>query len=297
MNKLTGLLLCMLLWAGTAQGLGFENGGKYDAARHSLFMLGTFPDEPVLNDAFFLAQYADQLRGIGWQTSHPIKKVALVTPQHFLTATHFKTIETAWEQGIGSITFLDASGNTQTFTISNITSIYKDISIGTLDTPIPDELGIRPFPVASIEGDGPKGREVFYVGNAPSGNLRTIAIGRTGFHKTIDHPASDGLAALRSDEVSSEYSQDRVYGVTGDSGSPSFFLENGELILLGHHYFPRLDPILSLQAEAVNNHISNTGYSLNIRNEPPSGCGSGAMQGAFMTLAIVCWRRNHRENA
>lgn len=289
MDKLIGLLLCVLLWAGAAQGLGFENGGKYDSARHSRFVLGTFPEQPIPNDAFFLAQYEDQLRGIGWQTSFPTRKVALITPQHFLTATHYKAI--------GSITFLDASGSTQTFAVSNITSIYKDISIGTLETPIPDELGIRPFPVASVNGDGPKGREVFYVGNAPSGNLRTIAIGRTGFYKIIDHPASDGLAVLRSDEVPSEYSQDRVYGVTGDSGSPSFFLENGELLLLGHHYFPRQDPVLSLQAEAVNKHIASTGYSLELRNEPPSGCGSGAMQGAFMTLAIVCWRRNHRENS
>jgi hypothetical protein len=267
--------------------LGFENGGKYDSARHSLFMLGTFPEQPVLNDDFFLSQYADQLRGIGWQTGHPVKKVALITPQHFLTATHYKAI--------GSITFLDASGNTQTFAVSNITSIYKDISIGTLETPVPDELGIRPFPVASVGGNGPEGREVFYVGNAPSGNLRTIAIGRTGFYKVVDHSASDGMAVLRSDEVSSEYSQDRVYGVTGDSGSPSFFLENGELVLLGHHYFPRLDPILGLQAEAVNNHIASTGYSLDIRNETPSGCGSGAMQGAFMTLVIVCWHQNHKK--
>ncbi len=289
MNKLTGLLLCMLLWAGTAQGLGFENGGKYDAARHSLFMLGTFPEEPVLNDAFFLAQYADQLRGIGWQTGHPVKKVALITPQHFLTATHYKatsSLERAY------ITFLDASGNTQTFAVSNITTVYKDISIGTLETPIPDELGIRPFPVASVNGDGPKGREVFYVGNAPSGNLRTIAIGRTGFHDS-----RNGMAELDSSRVSSEFSKDRVYGITGDSGSPSFFIENGELILLGHHYTARQDPILSLQAEAVNNHMSDTGYSLDIRDEPPSGCGSGAMQGAFMTLAIVCWRRNRKENA
>ena len=281
MRKLIGLLFVLLLWAGAAQGLGFEYGGKYNAGRHSLFMLGTFPQQPVLNDDFFLSQYSDQLRGIGWQTDHPVKKVALITPQHFLTATHLRAIN--------SITFLDASGNMQTFAISNITKIHLDISIGTLEVPVPADLGIRPFPVAYVKGNGPIGREVFYVGNAPSGNLRTIAIGRTGFHDS-----RNGMAELDSSRVSSEYSQDRVYGVTGDSGSPSFFLENGELILLGHHYTARQDSILSLQAEAVNNHISGTGYSLDLRDEPPSGCGSGAMQGAFVTLAFVVWSKRKK---
>lgn len=281
MRKLIGLL-CVLMWAGAAQGLEFEYGGKYNPARHSRFMLGTFPEQPVLNDVFFLSEYADQLRGIGWQTGHPVKKVALITPQHFLTATHYKAT--------GSITFLDSSGNTQTFAVSNITKIHEDISIGTLEVPVPADLGIRPFPVSSVKGNGPVGREVFYVGNAPSGNIRTIVIGRTGFHDS-----RNGIAELDSSRVSSEFIKDRVYGSTGDSGSPSFFIENGELILLGHHYTARQDSILSLQAEAVNNHIASTGYSLDIRNEPPSGCGSGAMQGAFVTLVVICWHQKKKK--
>jgi hypothetical protein len=244
-------------------------------------MLATFPDAPVLNDAFFLAQYSDQLRGVGWQTTHSKRKVALISPQHFLTATHYKAT--------GSITFLDSSGNLQTFAVSNITKIYEDISIGTLEVPIPEELGIRPFPVSSVKGEGPTGSEVFYVGDSPPGHLHTFAVGRTGFWKSRNDKAD-----LDSADVPVEHTVDRVFGITGDSGSPSFFLENGELLLLGHHYTGRQDYVLSLQARAVNEHMSPTGYSLDLRDAPPSGCGSGAAQGAFMTLAIVCWRKRSR---
>ena len=275
------LMLVLSIWSTSAQGLGFEPFGKYDATRHSRFMLGTFPETPVPNDAFFLAQYEDQLRGVGWQTSRPKKKVALISPQHFLTATHFKAT--------GSITFLDDSGNLQTFVVSNITKVYEDISIGKLKTPVPDELGILPFPVASVNWNGPRGREVFYVGDSPPGTISTFAIGRTGFYKS-----REGKVEFHRSLVSSEYAKDRVHGIVGDSGSPSFFIESGELILLGHHYTAYQDYILSLQAKAVNNQMSDTDYSLDLR-ELPSGCGSGAVQGAFMTLVIVGWHQNHRK--
>jgi hypothetical protein len=81
-----------------------------------------------------------------------------------------------------------------------------------------------------------------------------------------------------------------VRGVTGDSGSPSFFLSDGELLLLGHHYTARQDFILGLQAKAVNEYISDAGYSLDIRSAPDS-CGDGAIQGAFLVLVVTVCRK------
>jgi hypothetical protein len=263
--------------AGAAQGLEFESGGSYNPSRHSRFLIGTFPDAPVPNEVFFLAPLEDQLRGVGWQTSHPVKKVALITPQHFLTATHYKAT--------GSITFLDAEGNLQTFSVVKIDRISLDISIGTLELPIPEHLGIHPFPVAVVKGDGPEGRELFYVGNPPKGPP-TMAVGRTAFYKT----RNESMAELQNEGVSVRYLFDRVRGVTGDSGSPSFFLSDGELILLGHHYTARQDFILGLKAKEVNEYISDSGFSLDLRSAP-DGCGDGAIQGAFLTLAIVLYRK------
>jgi hypothetical protein len=266
--------------AGVSQGLEFESGGSYNPSRHSRFLIGTFPDKPVPNEVFFLAPLEDQLRGVGWQTSHPVKKVALITPQHFLTATHYKAT--------GSITFLDAAGDLRTFRVVKVDRISLDISIGTLEVPIPKHLGIHPFPVASVSGDGPKGRELFYVGNPPKGPS-TIAVGRTAFYKT----RNGSMAELQNEGVSVRYLFDRVRGVTGDSGSPTFFLSDGELILLGHHYTARQDFILGLQAKAVNAYISDAGYSLDMRRAPDS-CGDGAIQGAFVVLVIAVWRKGRK---
>jgi hypothetical protein len=265
--------------AGAAQALEFESGGSYNPSRHSRFLIGTFPDKPVPNSVFFMAPLEDQLRGVGWQTSHPVKKVALITPQHFLTATHYKAT--------GSITFLDAAGDLRTFRVVKVDRISLDISIGTLEVPIPKHLGIHPFPVASVSGDGPKGRELFYVGNPPKGPP-TMAVGRTAFYKT----RNESMAELQNEGVSVRYLFDRVRGVTGDSGSPTFFLSDGELILLGHHYTARQDFILGLQSKAVNAYISDAGYSLDMRRAPDS-CGDGAIQGAFVTLAIIGWRKRN----
>ena len=98
------------------------------------------------------------------------------------------------------------------------------------------------------------------------------------------------MAELQNEGVSVRYLFDRVRGVSGDSGSPSFFLSDGELILLGHHYSDRQDFILGLKAKEVNEHLASSGYSLDIRSAPDS-CGDGAIQGVFVTLAIVLYRK------
>lgn len=279
MKKLLGSFCMLLMWAGTAQGLFFEAGGSYHTVRHDRFLLvSTNPDAPVPNPTFLLAPYEDQLRGVGWQATHLKKKVALISPQHFLTAKHFKAT--------GSITFLDVTGTLRTFVVSRITEIEGDVAIGTLAAPIPEEYGINPFPVASISGDGPEGRVVYYVGNAP--NSARFAVGRTGFLR-----ASRGTVDLDSILVRDDDLRDRVRGITGDSGSPSFFLMNGELVLIGHHYSSRQDALLGLRVKAVNAHLASSGYALDLRREP-GACGSGASQGAVMTLALVGWRQRRR---
>ncbi|KKM22350.1 hypothetical protein LCGC14_1626180 [marine sediment metagenome] len=275
-SKILPGLLGLLLWAGVAQGLGFEEGGRYDPSRHNRFLAGTFPQAPVPNSTFILAAYEDQLRGAGWQTSRPKKKVALISPQHFLTANHLRATE--------SITFLDASGTLQTFAVTKVTRISGDIAIGTLEIPVPEELGIRPFPVASVHGGGPEGRGIFYVGNSPSGPV-AFCVGRTGFDKSYN-----GIANLDSELVANKNFRDRVIGVTGDSGSPSFFISEGELLLLGHHYTPRQDFVLGFQAAAVNAHLAASGYTLELR-DAPEGCGDGAVEGAAAALAFVGWRQ------
>jgi hypothetical protein len=280
MRKLIGLLSVLMLCAGTAQGLGFENGGEYNPSRHDRFLPGTFPDAPVPNPEFILAPYEDQLRGVGWQTSNPKKKVALISPQHFVTANHHKAT--------GSISFLDVTGTVQTFAVTKVVQIAGDIAIGTLETHIPDPIvGIKPFPVANVKGDGPKGREVYYVGNAPKS--AAFAVGITGFSRSLN-----GQAYLNSELFKkSGGHRDRVLGISGDSGSPSFFLTGGKLVLIGHHYSAQRDYILGLQAQAANAHMASSGYSLNLL-AAPSGCGDGAAQGAVATLAVVGWRRKKK---
>jgi len=250
-------------------GLSFHSNGAYNPTRHSRFIVGTFPDAPVPNPDFWLARYEPQLRGIGWEADYPKQKVALISPQHFLTATHYRAT--------GPITFLGEDGNLHSFLVDRINQVSLDISIGTFVLPIPGGLGIHPFPVADIQKGEPRGTEVFYFGNAPSGPL-TIAAGKTRFGGM----KNESVAELDPGRIGGDW----VIGVSGDSGCPSFFLVDEELILLGHHYTPYEDFVLGAQAEAVNDYMEPEKYALDLRRVP-TGCGNGFGQGAFAALAAA----------
>ncbi len=259
----SGLVARLLgLWValGAAPGLAleFDNGGVFDPARHERFLPGSFPAAPAPNPDFFLASHEAELSGVGWQTDYTVKKAALISPLHFLNASHFPLG--------GSIGFLGRDGRLHSYAIARNDKVSEDIAIGTLAEPIPVEDGVHFFPVVPVVGAEQVGREVLYVGRAPGGSA--FAAGRTAIRHSFG--SSD---SLDSRGVDPQRAQDRVHGVTGDSGSPSFVDAGGFLGLLGHHFASYNDLYVGYgpARDAVDDRLAGDGYLLDVVGEGSLG--------------------------
>ena len=246
---ITGCALAWLLVAGPASALQFENGGSFEPSRHERFLAGSFPAAPLSDPDFFLATHEPELTGVGWQTSAPRKKATLISPLHFLNADHYKIS--------GSVTFLDQNGALHSIPVVANVQVAGDIAVGTLEHPVPP--GVHVFPVMPVLDAEHDGREVLYIGASP-GSSR-FAAGRTAIEFS-----SQSSNRLNSSFTSAEFSGDRVYGTSGDSGSPSFFDEGGVLALVGHHFGGHNDQYLGYgpACDAVDDHLAADGHLLDM---------------------------------
>jgi len=247
--------LVALLVAGPASSLQYSNGGVYDASRHERFTPGTlFTSTPVENPSFYLADYASDLNAVGWQINGHALKVTLVTPQHFLNADHWKAQ--------GSVSFVDGTGTVRSYAIASNEKVFGDIAVGTLVAPIPPADGITPLPIASFARVNHQGRELHYVGNTPGGT--GFAVGRSAISTT-----STNSILLNNNLVGPQFSVDRTYGVTGDSGAPSLFAEADGLTFVGTHYSALTDHIAGSKAAraALDDYMAADGQLLDVYGE------------------------------
>lgn len=269
--SLFGLVFCLITICG-AQALEFTDvGGEYSSERHDRFVYGTFPSDPVPNPTFFLAEYENQLAGVGWQTNIVSKKAALISPQHFLNANHYKLS--------GAITFCNQDGELKTYQIESNTFIDDDVAIGRLSAPIPAEDKIPFFSLLSTDPDKHEYTDVIYVGRAPGNN--NFAAGRTGIGGiTTESHGRNEYYALNTIYVPEEYTIDCVKGVDGDSGSPTFIIREGKLLLTGHHHMATIDYFFPQYKDEVNAILAADGYALDIidENEDIPGVNQATME-------------------
>jgi len=251
---LFGVLFCLFAISGV-QALDFQaDHGRYSTERHDRFVDGTFPSNPVPNPTFFLADYESQLAGIGWQSNNVRKKAALISPQHFLNANHFKI----W----GSITFYNQDGELKTYEVESNRRVGGDVAIGKLTNPIPADDKIPFFTLVDTDVYTSVGKTVIYVGSAPDSNR--FAVGRTAI-------ATAGLS-FDASLVPRDFRQDRTRGTDGDSGSPTLFIQpDGKLTLVGHHVMACNDNFLGNLRDQVDVLIAADGYLLDIVDEGQLG--------------------------
>ena len=244
--------LALALGSASASALGFEQGGVFDPLRHERFASG-MPVGVAANPGFFLAAYEADLSGLGWQSDVVTKGAALVTPRHFLNANHYPIG--------GSVVFRGGDGQLHSYPVVSNTRVYNDIAIGTLAMPVAPEHAIHVFPVLPVQSNEHNGREVLYFGLAPVGGMP--AAGRTAI------TFSSQMSSLNSALVAADRAGDRVYGTTGDSGSPSFVEEDGKLVLVGHHVYARSDQYLGTRTarDAVDDFVAGSGYLLQVLGE------------------------------
>ena len=257
------LLFCLLTTVG-AQALEYYHG--YISDWHDRFVVGTFPGAPVPNPTFFLAGYENQLAGVGWQTGYEVKKVALISPQHFINANHFKAV--------GSVTFCNQDGQLKTYEIDTNTTIRKtDLAIGRLKNPIPPEDKIPFYSTYTVDYNKLVRKVVPCIGRG-SGNTRFAAGVRITGDALYNSGSYGWLYSVSGEEWKADEigmpEEDRVdlcYAETLDSGSPSFLIHNGKLLLLGHHNATPYDQFLGAYRDNVNQLLGRDGYSLHVYDE------------------------------
>jgi hypothetical protein len=216
-----------VLAAGPVHALNIRS---YSAARHDRFT--GFPSAPVLNAGSWFN--GGLYTGVGWSVAEPNRQFALVSPRHFVLASH-------WGISPGeTIRFLGADGQTHAFTVASTTQITDsgggtDLTLGRLVETVPLAAGVSPLPFLHFNGDNQyrnKALQVFgftgrvgasvsadFLPSNYSGNTRMIYFGYS--------VASGGM--------------DDCHFAVGDSGSPSFVVENNKPALIGVHSLLLID--------------------------------------------------------
>lgn len=183
----------------------------------------------VRNTGNWAADYVQKLTCISPWNSDGVNMKAgtLISPRHVAFATHF------FPSAGNTIRFVAADNTVITRTISatqsltTISSLYPDITIGRLDSDVP--AGIAFAKVL------PNGWESLLPNISTS---RPPAIGTDQEEKllvfspttiTANQPGAVAYYTTPTDHLQEHFSEGLV---SGDSGNPCFFLINGDLVLL-----------------------------------------------------------------
>lgn len=199
--------------------------------------LMNYPGPPVLPYYGPLAPNARaitkpyDLSGIGWPDhgTEWFRQLALVSPQHFLCATHYPLT------GVRRISFLGANGVKITMPIAggrvvkNAAGKPTDIMLYRLEEPLPAVAQVAAFPVAAYPYESSYFmKPLLFVGSAAICGTGQIV----GFENIAEAPFEDTRFAY-SDYLRSGVGRDDAYYVGGDSGTPAFITENNKALLVG----------------------------------------------------------------
>jgi hypothetical protein len=189
----------------------------------------------VGSDKDFLGQAFDW-SGVG-QTSSG-HWATMISSDYFVSAAHYHP--TAGE----TLTFYEGNDTSTSYTATVSTTYYQisyngvltDLWLGKLTTSIPASANITSYPILDLASDDDYVGLTIYVNGKPN------TIGRNVIDRITE--ADEGTPAYKS-TVSMEYDYDTVGGlgadecylISGDSGGPSFVDVNGQLALVGIHYY------------------------------------------------------------
>ncbi len=162
----------------------------------------------------------------------------MISPSYFLSAQHIYTNQT-------SVTFYEGNDSTNlaqkhTYTIASHTN-FGDLFLGKLSAPIPaaDHITYYPILSAPFESDY-LSRPLYVYGQPNSIGENNISGFAYSDGSTIYGTAKNTATESRIDEftynVPGGYDPDEAYVMPGDSGAPSFAVQNGALALVGIHY-------------------------------------------------------------
>jgi len=223
--SLSAVSLCVVLLA--TKPLSALEIRSYASSRHDRFT--GFPASPVVNGSSWFT--GSLYTGVGWSVSDTRRQFTLVSPRHFLLASH-------WGISPGEqIRFLGADGQTHTFTVASTTQIATttdttDLTLGRFTETVPLGIGVAPFSYLKLPEHGPGSS---YVGRSLQVFGFNARVGSGTIAGFINGAISGTTRLMRFDYVIATGGQDDCYFAVGDSGSPSFSISDGKPALVGTH--------------------------------------------------------------
>ncbi|MDP0489717.1 MAG: hypothetical protein Q7Q71_01550 [Verrucomicrobiota bacterium JB023] len=201
----------------------------YQANRHDRFL--DFPESPAPNPDFLFASLP--LNGVGWMESDPRRQFTLISPLHFVGASHFKPATGQL------IRFLAPDGSliertvASTQTVPNPTGEGSDLFLGTLTQWVAASSGIEPFPYLNLNEESDYLNEELII----LGKNARAGIGRLSAFEDIEGTGLNLSRAFSFDYLilEPEGNEDDCFAEVGDSGSPTFILHEGSPALIGTH--------------------------------------------------------------
>ena len=264
-------LLLFLLGSGVAAALQIRS---YDPALHNRFVNGSGGLE--LNPTAYYD--ASLYTGVGYETAPDTRRqYALITPEHIVLAKHF--------QSGSSVSFLNTDNTVITRSIGEKTAIpngsggFADVMIAKLSTPMTAADKIAPFPYLKLNAEAQyNGKVVVTFGNARRAGRGVI----TGFQNISSSNAQGVLIIESTRTMTYTYSNaigdpNDAYAQGGDSGSPTFVIENGKPALVGIHSAvatvaestTMFDGFVPHYDDEINAALASEGYQLIPANPAP----------------------------
>ncbi len=205
----------------------------HDPAVHNRFT--AFPGAPVMNPTFLYD--ATKFTGLGWFALGAHKYCALVSPRHFVWATHHELNQGELIRYVDSNGVLFESVVIAKTAITSDASGDSDLTAATLGTPVPTT--IKPFSYLNLPHESDyllMNLMVFgfnSVGTGPQAGQGTIA----GFTNVdLDGPESQGVTKLYRFDYNTQIGvANDCRLLPGDSGATSFSSVNGLPVLVGSH--------------------------------------------------------------
>lgn len=264
----------LILWAALCAHAGAMQVTGYSSAVNDRFA-GGFPAAPTNNPGTNFVGAGYDWSGVGWASTDGTKGFGLISPQHYLVASHYG--------GAAAVRVFTGDGALATAAQQSVTNIgygislsgVLDLSIGTLVSPGLAPSSVARYAVLDLNSnsttDDPvhyEGLPVFLYGRGPNGTF-SPRIGATTISSVVSGGTNQYFTTPRT-EVQLE---------GGDSGSPAFHgwtNPNGgtELTILGNNaaidasnnYLNFLGS--SLVMNALNTTMTNRGYALRVAGNP-----------------------------
>ncbi|WP_050028208.1 PEP-CTERM sorting domain-containing protein [Verrucomicrobium sp. BvORR034] len=222
----------------------------YDPALHDRFASG-YPTTPVVNSSAGYVGAGYDFSGVGWSLGEPQKSITMISDQYFVYSGHYEVT--------GTVQFRAADGSTVTRTVDSsfsfaptgeVSDALGDLRIGRLTSSVTPTVASYAI-FDSSDYDDFSGLPLLVYGHGSGGSPR-IGI-------NISEGLQDVEVATGVFKKGLVWDQDSALGEalleSGDSGSPTFAIYNGQLVLLGTHYgvggTTSVDDLLALYLESL----------------------------------------------